>query len=365
MKLPAIRMEQSGAPLYLTYMTADQLLAHSYIDEWRPELGWDIEQQGFQREPVPRHYKAIGRFLKESSNPFIPTAALLSAAEDRLGKLPFKVLDNTAGFGVLTISEPRQLLILDYQHRWRGLRFAIEELDAERLSTFVMPVVIVPNIPRFEEIRQFYLINSKQRRIDTDLALALLQTLAGEVEEAELRNLVGPGKGYRIRGTRLIFMLAERPKGPWKGRIKQPHDHDQPETVIKIKSFVDTLATVVSPRWNCSQLDDKRLLDVLSAFWTAISDIVPGAFEDPTQYQIQKTVGVFSFHLVFARRVYPNCEALGKVSKKAFEKELQPLKREYLQEKFWRRRGPANVYVGSSGYRELARLMMEKIPDRT
>ena len=165
MKLSAIRMEQSGAPLYLTYMTADQLLAHSYIDEWRPELGWDIERQGFQREPVPRHYEAIGHFLKESSNPFIPTAALLSAAEDRLGKLPFKVLDKNAGFGVLTISEARQLLILDYQHRWRGLRFAIEELDADRLGTFVMPVVIVPNIPRFEEIRQFYL-NQQQAAED-------------------------------------------------------------------------------------------------------------------------------------------------------------------------------------------------------
>src|SRR3990172_392041 len=34
------------------------------------------------------------------------------------------------------------------------------------------------DVPRQEEIKQFYLINSKQRRVDTDLALALLQTMA-------------------------------------------------------------------------------------------------------------------------------------------------------------------------------------------
>lgn len=364
--LPVLRMQQSDATLYLTQMTAGQLISCTHTEEWNPELGWDIEHQGFQRAPVQRHYQAIGHFLKESANPFIPTAALLSAAEDRQGILPFRRMGSRDGspFGVLTIPEGRQLLILDYQHREKGLRFAMEELGASHLADFTMPVVIVPNIPRFEEIRQFYLINSKQRRIDTDLALALLQTLAGHVEERELRNLVGPGKTFRIRATRLTFQLAERTKGPWAGRIAQPHDLPQPNAVIKIKSFVDSLATVVSPRWSCSQLDDNELLDVLSAFWSALAAILPVPFKDPVGFQTQKTVGVFAFHLVFARRVYPNCEAAGKISRKAFQDELSPAIADFINEEFWPTNGPAKVYVGSSGYRELAKLIMDKIPAR-
>lgn len=367
MKLPALRMEQSGESLYLTRMTATQLLSCSYTAEWDPNLGWDIEHQGFQRAPVPRHYEAIGRFLNESSNPFIPTAALLSAAEAEQGKLTFRQADtkSDASFGLLTIPEGRQLIILDYQHRHRGLRYAIEELGASKLSDFTMPVIIVPNIPRFEEIRQFYLINSKQRRIDTDLALALLQTLAGHVEPKELENLVGPGKRFRIRGTRLTFKLAERSSGPWAGRIAQPHDLPQPDAVIKVKSFVDSLAPIVSKRAACSKLDDDALLKVLSDFWLALSDMVPEAFRRPADYQIQKTVGVYAFHLVFARRVYPRCEASGALSRRAFREALEPATRPYITERFWRTKGPASVYVGSSGYHELARLIMARIRVRT
>lgn len=365
MKLQALRLDQFGTVLYLTQMTAKELLSCSYTDEWNPDLKWDIEKQGFQRAPVEKHFKAIGRFLADSSNPFLPTAALLSAAEDRLGILPYEPLSaSNENVGTLTVSASRQMVILDYQHRYRGLKYAIEELGASHLAEFSMPVVIVPNIPRFEEIRQFYLINSKQRRIDTDLALALMQTLVGHVEDKELVNLVGPGKRYRIRATRLTFKLAARSRGPWVGRIAQPHDLPQPLAVIRLKSFVDSLRNVLSKNWDCSLLDDDELLDVLSAYWSAVRTLVPEAFKKPQNFQIQKTVGVFALHILFARRVYPNCKKARSLTKSGFQKELQPLASRYLSEKFWRTGGPASLYVGGSGFLELARLMMGKVPIR-
>lgn len=366
MKLPALKMQQSGKVIYLTQMTAGQLDSCAYTAEWDPDLKWDIERQGFQRAPVRMHYQAIGHFLSQWPDPFMPTAALLSAQESEQGKLRFtRAKKDDTGLGILDIPEGRQLLILDYQHRLRGLRYAIEELGTSQLSEFIMPVIIVRDIPRYEEIRQFYLINSKQRRIDTDLALALLQTLAGNVSEQELYELVGPGKRYRIRGTRLTFKLAAQTRGPWAGRIKQPHDLPQPRAVIKVKSFVDSLAPVLSKRASCSRLDDAPLLKTLNDFWLAISDIVPDAFKEPASFQIQRTVGVYAFHLVFARRIYPNCESRGKVSKEAFRKELAPARADFINANFWRTGGPASVYVGSSGYRELFRLILDKIPDKT
>lgn len=365
MKIPTLRMEQFGETLYLTQMSAKQLGACAQMHEWNPDLKWDITKQGFQRAPVEAHYQAIGKFLAESVHPFIPTAALLSAQESEQGLLPFRQKYETSGvaFGELTIKEGRQLLILDYQHRLRGLQHAIEDLGATQLEDFTMPVIILPDIPKFEQIRQFYLINSKQRRIDTDLALALLQTLAGDVDEQELYNLVGAGKRFRIRATRLTFKFAERNRKPWAGRIMQPHDLPQPKGVIKVKSFVDSLATVVSKRWSCSSLDDEPLLDALTNFWLALVDLIPTAFENPRDHQIQRTVGVFAFHLVFARRVYPNCENQGRVSRRGFKDELSLMPRKYLNEKFWRTGGDAGVFTGSSGYRELFNLIIAKIPD--
>ncbi|MDP2949842.1 MAG: DGQHR domain-containing protein [Chloroflexota bacterium] len=362
MRFTAIRFEQAGKTLYLTTMKASQLLACCHTDEWNPAVGWDLDKQGYQRAPVPAHVERIAAFLARSPNPVMPTGALLSARESAQGILPFTPVGGAANPvpGTLEIPEGRQLCIVDYQHRARGLRMAIEELHATGLADFMMPVIILADVPRYEEIRQFHVINSKQRRIDTDLALALLQTLASALGQAELANLAGPGKFYRIRGTGLTFRLAARTSGPWVGKIAQPHDLPQRGAVIKVKSFVDSLAPVLSKRASCSFLEDEALLDVLTRFWSALEAIVPKSFEDPTS-QIQRTVGVYALHIVLARLLYPRLSARGDTSTDTFYSALLPAADEYINGDFWAAKGPANVYVGSSGYRHLARRIMAKL----
>jgi len=368
MLLTAIRFEQSGQTLYLTAMKASQLLACCHTDEWNPEIGWDpdkLDKQGYQREPVPAHVERIAAFLVGSRSPLMPTGALLSARESELGILPFTPMADGPddALGTLEIPEGRQLCIVDYQHRARGLRKAIDELHVTGLADFMMPVIILADVPRYEEIRQFHVINSKQRRIDTDLALALLQTLAGALEKKELANLAGPGNFHRIRGTNLTFRLADRTSGPWVGKIAQTHDLPHPGAVIKMKSFVDSLAPVLSKRASCSFLQDEALLDVLTNFWSALEAIVPASFSDPTS-QIQRTVGVYALHLVFARVLYPCLTATGDTSMNAFRAALLPAADKYINHDFWAAKGPAKVYVGSSGYRELAREITDSLAIR-
>lgn len=366
MDLPALRMQQSGKTLYLTRMTARQLISCAHTAEWDPYLGWDVERQGFQRAPIPQHYEAIGRFLTEWPNPFMPTAALLSAAESALGRLRFTSADGKSdtALGILRIPEGRQLLIVDYQHRLHGLRFAIDDLGASDVADFTLPVIIVADIPRYEEIRQFYLINSKQKRIHSSLALTLLQTLAPSMDRKELENFVGPGYRHRIRATPLTFKLAAQSKGPWAGRIAQPHDLPQPDAIIRLPSFVDSLAPVVSKRQTCSQLEDDALLELLKNFWSALAAMMPKAFERPSEFQIQRTVGVYAFHIVLAKGAYVYCESLGKFSQRAFEDVLAPAQRPYITERFWATKGRASVFVGSSGYRELANRIIDRIRKR-
>lgn len=363
MEIHCLRFTQSGRTLYIGATTAGELLDNCVTTEWDPAIGWDLTRQGYQRAPVRDHYERIGRFLSDGPPPLLPTAALLSAREHDYGVLAFKPSGKLGAFesGVLQVPKARTLFIVDYQHRWRGFRFAVETLEREDLREFHIPVIIVGDLLHAEEIEQFYLINSKQRRIDTDLALALLQTLAPAVTDEQLVNLAGQGKRFRIRATRLTFRLASRQSGPWAGRIAQPHDSPQPEAVIKLKSFVDSLQPVVSRRNRCSGLDDDALIGTLIQFWDALAQTMPAAFSRPRAFQIQRTVGVYAFHIVFAREVYPRCSTQGDTSANAVRRILEPASRDYINEGFWSTGGPANLYVGSSGYRELARLIMEKL----
>ncbi len=270
----------------------------------------------------------------------------------------------TAGdveFGELQIRDDHPLFIIEYQHRWHGLRYAMDELEADYLTAFTVPVIIVEDMTRYEEIVQFYVINSKQKRISNDLALSLIHTLAPQAAEDELANLVGPGNRFRIRATSLTFKVAARHSGPWVGRIAQPHDVGQAGTAIRLKSFVDSLSLVLSKRNACSHLDDDTLVDTIIDYWEGIRQLMPQAFQNPKDSQIQRTVGVFALHILFARDVYPQCLAVGDSSPDAVAKIMQPATAEYLNPGFWSTRGRASVYVGSSGYRELARLIREKL----
>ena len=178
-------------------------------------MGWDLDKQGYQRAPNQKHYSRIAEFLREEGDPLLPTSALLAAREGEYGLLDFAPYDNAQpDVGKLRIPHERLLFIVDYQHRWRGIKDAVERLKCGNLLDFQVPVIIMADVSRYEEIRQFYLINSKQKRVNTDLGLALLQTMAPQASEKELMNFVGPGNKYRIRATRLTFKIAGKTQGP-------------------------------------------------------------------------------------------------------------------------------------------------------
>jgi len=362
MNIPAMKMEQAGRVLYLGRMTAADLLSTCVTTEWDPAIGWDIERQGYQRAPVEKHYRAIGRFLRDHEDPFMPTGALLSAREPEYGVLEFNTIARTDGFefGELVIPDGRQLFIVDYQHRWRGFRHAIDDLGVQALADYVIPVIIMTQVPRYDEILQFYLINSKQKRIVTALGLALLQTMAGGASKEELYSLVGPGNRHRVRATPLAFKIAASRSGPWAGRIKQPHDVPEPGAVLTLNSFADSLQPIVSSRSRLSDLSDDQLLDVLQRYWLAIAELMPEAFSNAPGYSIQKTPGVFSMHIVAAKTVLKICQRDDDMSVGNMTQMLAAAGPRMTGD-FWVSKGPVKAYGGSGGHRTLATLIRTEI----
>jgi DGQHR domain-containing protein len=337
------------------------LLQIGVITEWDPNLGWDLDRQGYQRAPVDKHYRRIGQFLIKEDDPLLPTSALLSAREDEYGILRFKPSTANSEFGYLEIPEGREIYIVDYQHRWRGLKYAIEEKGAAKLGNFQIPVVIMANARRYEEIRQFYLINSKQRRIDTDLALALMQTMATSADESELINLAGPGKRYRIRATRLTFRLAAMPAGCWAGRIQEPNMVPAPQQIASPKSFADSLRPILSSRCPLHSLSDDSLLQVIMNYWEGIKSLLPRSFKEPRNYAIQKTPGLFSMHRVGAQKVLLICQRQDDYSPKNVAAILSSAT-DYMKESFWVTSGPITAYGGAGGHKALADKIIAQLP---
>jgi DGQHR domain-containing protein len=362
LEIPAIRITQQGKTIYIGKMAGKDIVDRCIPTEWDPDKGWDLNQQGYQRRPIEEHYKRIGEFLREEDDPLLPTSALLCARELDYGSLDFVPHDNAVPeMGILRIPKARNLFIVDYQHRWRGIQYAIESLKCTNLNSFQVPVIIMADVSMYEEIRQFYLINSKQKRVDTDLGLALLQTMSQQASEKELMNFVGPGNKYRIRATRLTFKIAEKTQGPWTGKIIDPNMRPEGNQVVSIKSFVDSLQPILSRKSPVYMKVDDELIQIILDYWSGIEQLIPNAFVSPKEYAIQATVGVFVMHRIAAKKVFGDCIQQNDVSSTKVEQILNKAKTQYMNDGFWKVGGPTKPYSSGSGVKELAELIINAL----
>ena len=242
-------------------------------------------------------------------DPLLPTNALLASRETEYGVLEFTPAEGDMGY--LEIPEHHFLFVVDYQHRWRGFRHAIKDLKQTSLNDVTIPVTILADTSVTEEAMQFYLINSKQKRVDTDLALTLINAMSNEASEDELANLVGPGNRFRIRGTRLVVRIAQLGFGPWVGKIEEPNTPSDPAQIASIKSFVDSLRPIVSVRSPVYGHSDDDLLEIILSVWTGVLDLHAEWSEDYKKYAVQRSIGLFVIHRVTRELLIPMMLASG------------------------------------------------------
>lgn len=360
-KIPVIKLIQQEKTIYVGKLSGKQLLDFGMTTEWDPNLEWDLSIQGYQRAPNKKHYTRIAEFLRNESNPLLPTSALLAARELDYGILTFEPINGLPDVGELTIRSPRRLYIVDYQHRWRGLEDAVNRLNCAHLLDFQIPVIIMANVSKYEEIRQFYLINSKQKKVDTDLGLALLQTLSSQATEKELLNFVGPGNRYRIRATRLTFQIASLPLGPWSGKIIDPNMEATGNQIISIKSFVDSLRPLLTRTSPVNNYSDEKLIEIILDYWRAIETIIPEAFIRPKDYTLQGTIGTFVMHRVAAKIIFKKCKISGDFTIDNIVQMLKMANTHYFTEDFWRIGGTTKQYSSGGGVSELADLIIGQL----
>lgn len=366
----AFRMLQNGRVFYVAVIPAGTLVDIARVDVWDPDDPRGMT--GYQRAPSLNRKRRIAEYAS-GDDAVMPAGGLLNArapnGED--GSSYGEVLDfvpdweeGDLAYGQLTIPESAQpLRIVDMQHRLGGYEYAIEKGGHEELRDFPLVVTIADGLSLHEELEQFHLINTTQKKVRTDLARRLLVIQAQDTDKR--LALDQRGKLWEAKGPVIAAMLNSE-DGAWQGKILPPNKskREQPSTVVRETSFVNSLKPILQTPYFV-RLREEDAAKLLGRYWAAIARVFPEAMRHPQAHVLQKTPGVFSLHAI-APEVFELARdraGRGPIDVDALHAALRSL--EGLGSEFWASddEGGAAVYGSMKGFRILASQLRQLLPE--
>jgi len=324
--IPAVAFKQRRIRMYVAAIPLPTLDDFS-IDIWNPRNV--VGRRGYQRNPEEKRIRNIAKYF-ERPDAIMPVAGLLNVRE----KGCLKFCNNQ-----LTIPDGTRVWVVDMQHRLKGLVRAREE-HVLRGGNFRFPIVITEGLGQVDEAAQFYIINTKAKKMDVALTRRLL------IENNRIRDIADV-KPWEISAVRITIALNKNlSNNPWYERIRQPNEERLEGHIATEKSYVSSLRQLlVTGKFKQPQKTARRL----AAYWSAIRENIPEGFQEPKRFLIQKTPGMFVFNFFLAPRF------LAKYKDKQFVMKLEGLRN--LGSDFWRRsnkRGARRFGTGMGGYSNLA-----------
>lgn len=286
----AVRFEQGTddeeQTLYATAIPMSELKLCWGVDIWSESQPED--ERGYQRKPLPSRVRQVADYVARP-DALLPIGGLANNRERSLRWEPDGIWDGRGPqSGLLTIPKDSTLWIVDAQHRILGLSQAIEE-GFERLDDFVIPLTIAVGMDQREEAKQFELINTNQKRVETALARRLLAARGEENWEA--------------RGADVAGILNTRPS-VWRDHIISPNEtrRTKPHGWAKETSFVTSLKPILQlPAFRSSAVSTETIAKAIDRYWEAIESAWPEAFTSgrSADFLIHRTPGLFSLHGLF------------------------------------------------------------------
>lgn len=215
--------------------------------------------------------------------------------------LPTAVLLNDRGFDTSTLEDGEfgqawldlngsDLFVVDGQHRIAALEKLVDE-DPDRWEGYPIPFVCMLGADEGEEMEQFYVVNSTAKNVRTDLAFDLLKQRAENDPELQ-QALVQKGEDWKVVGQDLAERLDKTKL--WSGCIRFPGE-PKASTVIASSGMVNSLKQLLATPY-FSQISIENKLKILDAYWAGIQRVIPEAFDEPTEYTLQKSTGVMIMH---------------------------------------------------------------------
>lgn len=311
MQIPGVRFEQGARPYQIVTgaIRADHLLEMADVD--RKEPG---NPGGYQRELRRQRLAEIAKYLREEDGVF--PGSIICAVRSKKG-WTFRPKGTADGidYGVLDLDDGTKLWVIDGQNRLYGVEHAINSTeDEDEKAAFAgmsIPVTILTDVSKFEEMRVFYVVNNRQKAVPTDLVdLLLLESQAG----GKVRT---PKDQKRAMATDVATQLNAIDGGPWHRRIRLPDETPLKTYQLKLHPFVASIQDHLAPGGALADYiegdDVSRAAQIVNNYWDAIRRLLPEAFAEPGDFALQRTSGVYSLHMLLPD-VLKLCEQDGDAS---------------------------------------------------
>ena len=346
-----LKINQRDFVMYTTVITVEELLNNTYIEYYNPD-----NEMGYQRQLVTSHYKKISKFLKETSNPIMPDAIICAIDKKDIE------IDNKKS----TLIFHSELRIVDGQHRKEGFKYLFEKNSdqKENFLKYEIPMIVLvieSDNDKIIEIETFVNINSKGKKVKTDLAIELRNKLRNvKKERFEDKN-----DFIESLATKIAKICNEQENQPWKNKIKMAEEIAKKP--IGSNTFKQAIKSVIDSYINMKNIDFKRITidgedyeelvqkisNLFIEAWKVIFEKWEEAFSSYIDYNIMKSVGVYSINEILSETVnVDEAESL-----KNFKEKIQKSKK---NSNVWRRGGILSGYSSAQGFKEVKKIILSE-----
>ena len=361
------KLIRAEVPIVTGFIPAGALIPDNFVVPHRdPRTG-----RGYQRLPQETRINELATDLRKGRVD-LPTSVLLNIRnrearrafrDGQLNLLPFNDAGASLGY------EPK-FYVVDGQHRILALKRLIEEFEEERWSKYMIPFTCMLGATEDEEMDQFYIVNSKAKSVRTDLAYELLSQRAQDPEVME--SLVERGRDWQVHATNIVKQLSDD-SPVWRNRIRFAA-MEKGDTVMPSASMVSSLKPVLSSPY-FRALSAGQQVSILDAYWRGVREVMPEAFDEPSDFSVQKGIGVTVLHMLITQvieiaRSRGDAVTEPKTYANILRAALEQIEGENASGDpvsgvtFWRAApvGAAGSYSSSAGRRVLVAKMQQRLP---
>ncbi|SFA58587.1 DGQHR domain-containing protein [Pedobacter suwonensis] len=368
MNVKVLTYIQNNQKFITTVLPAEILIKISKV------LTYNQDPEGYQREANKVHYNKIKNYILDNAKDFIlPTSIILGVDKKDIEK---NLIEDEKGIS-LNIDENACIFrIVDGQHRIEGIKKAIEKQDEVKDFSLPVTIVISNENRRSIELEIFRDINSKSKRINTDLAQLAKHNY--EILEEKISNL------NNHISIKTAHKLKEKKEGVWSNAIKFNIQTDFNFGIIGVTMFSESISKIVesylkeNPAPNTT--DKKKIIDFcdkasvflgdfLDILWSDIiykkwnaaftKEISQNEFGEvintfySSKYYIQKGIGTNSINSFFAETI---------ASKGFKENSISEIRKKInssqLKSEDWINGGPFSGYNSGSGFNKIKKLLI-------
>ncbi|UKB83343.1 DGQHR domain-containing protein [Chryseobacterium sp. MEBOG06] len=240
MKFPAIKYNQSN------YRLVSTVLPFNLINRLSKTLIYGKDEGGYQREQDQKHFLNIKKYIE--TNDFIfPNSIILAIDEVKFQEIVSYDHDNKS-LVYLNFEKINDIVfrVVDGQHRLLGIQNAILKDELLEELQLQISIILTPANKRSIEMEIFSNINSKAKRLKTDLI-----ELA-KYDYRIIENKVGKDELNQHIAINTAFYLNENftSSNVWQNAIKIDIHGEHKIGIIGVKAFSEAISGIIASYLN-------------------------------------------------------------------------------------------------------------------